>query len=306
MAAVADTPVVTGVESHTFPAPVVAVASDGRYIAAAEGKSATDCDRVSLWWINTKRQTHVARLGRATKCEPGSTISALSVALTRALWLHRTGGARPTWSVWTATTTRRTPQLLARARGSPGIPPIVIGPGNYDRRQGYRPGDGDVLPYAVGRDVVVLRADGATSYRWTAPSRVTALGSNAGLLLVAVADGRIFVFTIGEADGNKVVDVYPGAVSASRVFDGAAQRGSSLELLQRDIGCTTRPAFGPGDTLLSAGLWLAIARDGRIDIAAKCGGKPVLSLEATAAAMDHARFTYAQDRQVTTELVTAR
>jgi hypothetical protein len=300
-AAVAYTPIVTGVQSHTFSAPVVAVASDGPYIAAAEGKSGTDCDRVSLWWINTKHQTRVVRLGRATKCEAGSKITALSVARTRALWLHRTGGARPTWSAWTATTTRRTPRLLARATGTTGIPPIVIGPGNYDRRQGY--GDGDVLPYAVGRNVVVLRADGATQYRWTAPSRVTALGSNPGLLLVAVADGRIFVLTIGETDGNKVVDVYPGTVPASRVFDGVAQRGSSLDLLHRDIGCTTRPTFGPGDRLLSAGVWLAIARDRRIDVTAKCGGKPITSVEGTAAAIDYQRFTYAHDRQVTTEFI---
>jgi hypothetical protein len=298
----AYTPFVTDVESHTFAGPVVAVASDGRYVAAAEGTSATDCDRVSLWWINTQRQTRVVRLGRATKCEPGSRIAAVSVARTRALWLHRTGGVRRTWSVWTATTTSPTPRLLARATGSTGPPPIVIGPGNYDRRQGY--GDGDVLPYAVGQKVVVLRANGATSYRWTAPSRVTALGSNPGLLLVAVADGRIFLLAIGETAGNKVAEVYPGKVPASRVFDGpVAQRGSSLDLLQRDLGCTTRPAFGPGARLLGAGVWLAIAHGTRIDVTAMCGGKPIASVVGTAAAIDYERFTYSHGRQVTTELV---
>src|SRR3954454_1192843 len=262
-AAAAYKPIVIDVQSHTFAGPVVAVASDGPYVAAAEGKSATDCDRVSLWWTNTKHQTRVVRLGRATKCEPRSKIMALSVARTRALWLHRTGGTRPTWSVWTATTTSRMPRLLARATGSTGTPPIVIGPGNYDRRQGY--GDGDVLPYAVGRNVVVLRADGATSYRWTAPSRVTALGSDPGLLLVAVADGRIFLLTIGETDGNKIVDVYPGTVPATHVFEGpVAQRGSMLDLSQRDLDCTTRPAFGPGAKPLSAGVFLAIAHGPRI------------------------------------------
>jgi hypothetical protein len=299
--AAAYKPVVTDVKSHTFAGPVVAVASDGPYIAAAEGKSATDCDRVSVWWTNTKHQTRVVRLGRATKCEPGSRITALAVARTRALWLHRTGGARPVWSVWTATTTRATPRLLARATGSTGAPPIVIGPGNYDRRLMY--GDGDVLPYAVGQRVVVLRADGSTSYRWTAPSRVTALGSNPGLLLVAVADGRIFLLTIGATDGYKVVDVYPGTVPATRVFDGpVAQRGSSLDLLQRDLGCTTRPAFGPRAKLLSAGVFLAIAHGTRIDVMASCGGKPITSVVGTAAAMDYLRFTYAHGRQVTTEL----
>ena len=298
----AYTPIIGGVATHTFAGPVVAVASDGRYVAAAEGTSANDCDRVSLWWTNTQGQTSVVPLGRATRCEPGSTIAAVSVARTRALWLHRTGGARTTWSVWTATTTSRTPRLLARATASAGPAPIVIGPGNYDRRQGY--GNGDVLPYAVGRNVVVLRANGTTSYRWTAPSRVTALGSNPGLLLVAVADGRIFLLSIGETAGNKVLEVYPGSVAATRVFNGpVAQRGSSLDLSHRNLDCTTRPAFGPGSRLLGADVWLGIAHGRRIDVTSMCGGKPVASVMGTAAALDYERFTYAHGRQVTTELI---
>jgi hypothetical protein len=281
--------------SLLFPAPVVAVASDGPWVGVAEGRSARDCDRVSVW---DYRRPNAVRLGRATPCQPGSGVVAVSVARNRALWLHRSGGSKRTWTLWTATTKRVAPRLLARA-DAPGV--IVIGPGNYDRRLFSNPGEGDVLPYAVGTNVVVLRADGSLSYRWTAPSPVTALASEPSLLLVGVHDGRVFLL-----QGGDLGRTYPGTVAVRRVFftsDGVlAQRGSSL---QRQGGeCERTISLAAGERLLAAsGGRMVIGQRTRIDVLPGCRGGPVATATGTAASLDNSRFTVASGRRVTTRLL---
>jgi hypothetical protein len=283
------------VTTLTFPGQVVAVASDGPYVAVAEGRSAHDCDRVSVWDYRLRK---AVRLGRSTRCEPGSRITAVSIARNRALWVHRSGGSPPRWTVWTATNKRPHPRLLASTTG--GIletPPIVTGPGNYDRRQAQ---SDDVLPYAVGAKVVVLNADGSRSYQWTAPAPVTALGSDPGVLVAAVADGRIFIL-----EGGKVTRTFPGTVPASRVFwdlGVVAQRDRTVEI-QGSL-CTKQIALLPGQKLLaSSGGRLAIASGTRVDVRPACAGRAFLRATGTAAALDNARFTIADGHRVTTRLI---
>ena len=94
------------------PAPVQAIALDTPLLAYAGGRSRGDCDRVRIWSRATRRSV---ALGRPTHCEETSTgtgIAALSIAGSRVLWLHYTGGNIREWSLFTATTTARKPRLL--------------------------------------------------------------------------------------------------------------------------------------------------------------------------------------------------
>jgi hypothetical protein len=293
--------IATSALSLLLPGPVVAVASDGAFVAVAEGRSARDCDRVSIWITSQQR---VVKLGRKTSCETTSTgtgIASVTIARNRALWLHYTGGNIREWSLWTASTTARAPRRLAFATSEPDAAgPIVIGGGDYDRRQGY--GESDVLPYAIGRKVVVLTSTGARSYSWDAPSRVTALDSEPGLLVVAVEDGRVFVLEDGI-----VVSTYPGTTAAASVgvMAGgiAAQRGRSLEVSSSTLGAKTYPLRVGERAVFGSGWSAALVHRGRIRVVRLGTGQAVADVAGTAAALDQSRFTFANGRRVTTRLL---
>src|SRR4029450_13154471 len=81
----------------------------------------------------------------------------------RALWLHFVGGNQRDWSVWTASTTRLLPRRLAATTVDVDSPaPMVVGHGDASRF-------GELLPYAVGRNVIALRVNGARALSWLAP-----------------------------------------------------------------------------------------------------------------------------------------
>lgn len=286
--------------SILFPAPVVAVASDGPYIAVAEGRSAHDCDRVSIWVTQQKR---VVKLGRKTSCEQtstGSGIARLTVARDRALWLHYAGGNIREWSLWTATTTTRTPRRLAFATSEPDAPsPIVIGGGDADPE--YAP-SGDVLPYAVGRRVVVLTSGGAQLFSWDAPARVTALDSEPRVLVVAVEDGRVFRLE----RGTILAKTFAGSVAATNVGivgDGiGSQRGRTLELVS-GAGTTSRLLRAGERAVFGSRFGAALLYRGRIQPTTSTGRASGPSVAGTAAALDNRRFTYASGRRVTSKLL---
>jgi hypothetical protein len=175
------------VRSVTAPAPVLALAADGTRVAYASGFAAGDCNRVRLW---DRRTGGVTRLGRGTNCvqtSTGTTITALALAGRRALWLHVTGGNIREWSLWTATGHLPAARRLRAVRAeADGPAPIVLGPGDASRT-------GDLLPYALGRAVTVLRVNGARRFGWTAPARVVALAANGGEVAVADAAGDVTV-----------------------------------------------------------------------------------------------------------------
>ena len=179
------------IRSVQTPAPVGTLELDGARIAYATGRSAQDCNRVFVWNLATRG---VSKLGRRTHCEQTSTgneIAAVSIAGTRVLWLHYAGGNIRDWSLWTATTTKPSPirlRLVSRDVDAPA--PIVIGQGDSSRL-------GDLLPYAVDRTVVALRADGSRRFAWTAPGRVIALSALDGELAVATAGATVTILDAG-------------------------------------------------------------------------------------------------------------
>jgi hypothetical protein len=158
----------------TSPAPVSALAADRGRVAFAVGRSSSDRDRVRIW---TPATGGVVRLGRTTPCVTTSTgtgIASVAIAGMRVLWLQYTGGNIREWRLFTATPMRPVPRRLAFVTADVDPPaPIVVGDGDASRL-------GDILPYAVGRTVIALRANGARRFSWTAPTRVVALSTLSG------------------------------------------------------------------------------------------------------------------------------
>jgi hypothetical protein len=215
-------------QSVTAPAPVLDLAFDGGRVAYATGRSARDCNRVYVWSLATNA---VSRLGRKTHCEEtstGNSIAQIAVAGTRVLWLHYAGGNFREWSLWTATTTRPSPiRLRLVTSEADASAPIVIGGGDSGRL-------GDILPYAVGRTVIALRANGGRRFAWSAPARVVALSALEGELAVATEGGEV---TVLDAAGRVLgTESYAGEIHAVKITGNGllVQRGRTLEL--RDAG----------------------------------------------------------------------
>lgn len=212
------------VRSVTAPAPVLALAQDGRLIAYAVGRSARDCNRVYVWNLSTRG---VSKLGRRTHCietSTGNAIGSVAIAGTRVLWMHYAGGNRRSYTIWTATTARPLPRLLASREVDVDDPaPLLVGDGDDSRL-------GSLLPYASGRDVIALGATGARRFSWRAPARVLALSALQGELAVATVGGRV---TVLGADGTvERTESFDSDVSAVRLtaLGLVAQRGRSIEL----------------------------------------------------------------------------
>jgi hypothetical protein len=200
---------------------VGALAADGSRVAFVVVRSPRDCDRVRVWNTATGGITKLVRRTHCVDTSTGRGIASLALAGTRALWLHYVGGNQRDWSVWTASTTRPLPRRLAATTVDVDSPaPMVVGHGDASRF-------GELLPYAVGRNVIALRVNGTRALSWLAPDRVVALGANHGSLAVALADGRVLAL-----DGGAVVDEWDGSPAATAVFvtgsGVVAQRGSTL------------------------------------------------------------------------------
>lgn len=282
--------VAASVRTVRAPAPVLALAQDSSFVAYAVGRSARDCNRVYVWNLATRR---VTKLGRRTHCietSTGNAISTVSAAGRRVLWLHFAGGNRRNYTVWTATTTQPLPRLLAAREVDVDDPaPLVLGEGDDD-------GAGSLLPYAAGRVVVALRANGARAFTWTASDRVVSLAAHRGELAVASADRRVAVLD-GQASLLRVEE-YPTDVQVVRLTGDAiaVQRGRILELRGGRTGTWTLPA---GARLLDAdGARAVFVASGRIRILDLRSGRVQPVAAGTAAQLEGARLSLASGRVV--------
>jgi hypothetical protein len=211
------------VRAVTAPAPVLALAADGSRVAFAAGRSARDCNRVYIWNLGSHA---VTKLGRRTHCEQTSTgnaIASLALARDRVLWVHYVGGNMRTWSLWTASVSRRLPlRLRSVTTEAEAAPPIVLGPGTSVAGE-------TMLPYAVGRTVVVLRADGTRAFTYEADGDVVALAAGPQRLAVATSGGSVRILDArGEPVGQ---ESFGGEIDAIRVdrLRVVVQRGRVLE-----------------------------------------------------------------------------
>ena len=109
---------------------------------------------------------------------------------------------------------------------------------------------GDILPYAVDRTVVALRADCARRFAWTAPARVVALSALGGELAVATEGGAV---TVLDAAGRVLSDEsYASEIQAVKFAGNGllVQRGRALEL--RNVGGSRIWTFPSGARLVDA------------------------------------------------------
>jgi hypothetical protein len=152
--------------------PVRNFALTGRSVAfVADAPKRLQCAQIGLWNSVTNRR--VVFESKEQCLEEGSTgqgVWDVAVSTRRLLWLTFAGGNFREWSLWTATTTRKSPRRLRFiARDVDTPPPIVIGPATAD-----------AVPYAVDRQVTYLGDDGRAIFRWTAPVPIRAVAAGAG------------------------------------------------------------------------------------------------------------------------------
>lgn len=263
------------------PSAVTGVAVDGGRVAYADA----GCT-VRVWSAGK-----IARLGRtscAVQTSTGSGLAGLALAGNRALWVTYAGGNIREWSVWTATTTRPAPRRLRFVSGDVDAPArVVVGDG-----------DGDLLPYAVDRDVVVLRANGARRFAWRAPARVVALDAYAGKVAVATAGGAV---TLLDAEGRVLGSESYGAGASAVHVTGprtVVQAGRALEV--RGGGSAQTLALLPGVRLVGAagGTALLVGREGLLRFALDSGAGRRVG-PARHARIDGTRIVSASGRRVT-------
>jgi hypothetical protein len=168
--------------------PVRDLALTGRSVAYVTDARPDElrCARVGLWNPATNRRyVFDAKEQCRELTSTGQGVWDVAVATNRLLWITYGGGNIREWTLWTATTTRRsTRQLRFVARDVDSAPPIVIGPGFHDR-----------VPYAVNREVVLLGDDGRAIFKTTVPSPVRLIATGPGppgcIVAVFVASGAL-------------------------------------------------------------------------------------------------------------------
>ncbi|MSO95016.1 MAG: hypothetical protein EXQ81_04375 [Thermoleophilia bacterium] len=189
--------------------PVRLVALNNASFAFTVARTKTDCDHVELWNTNTKG---FWRFGKPGACvdlgSTGTGISSIGVSGKRALWIRYTGGNTREWQLMTATTTQKAPKQLRFVAQDVHLPsPMVIG----DSTGGLG------IPYAVGRQVVLLGENGVAVFKATEPAPITLITAGKGPAGAVVAalrkTGEIEML---KADGSHswTVGVQPGAVKA--------------------------------------------------------------------------------------------
>jgi hypothetical protein len=297
----------TVIASLVLAAPVTHVAHDGSWVAASTGRTTHDCNRVTIWntyKLPTARRRKVFPVGRRTGCAPGNRITAVSVIGDRAVWVHRSGGATPEWTLWTATPDATRPRLLRRAHV-----PILLGRGNRDRRQGSG-GEGDGVPYAIDSTAYVLGADAQQTFSYDAPARVSAIDGDVAKLALGLADGEALVFPSADFVGSFVRSPETfdgtGAVTAVALSGPTIQRGRSLESIGGggNTDCDATATLPAGIDLVSGGGGLlAFLGHGRYRVQGACDldltSRPVATGRATAVALDNDTITVGVGRRVT-------
>ena len=173
-------------------AAVTAVDTAGYSVAAGVGWSARACEGVVLWRPPLFTRYTFRVPGPCPQTSTGRGVSAVSVVSDRVVFLSYVGGNTREWRLWTVTPTAPRPRLVRTASADADQPsPIVLGNGGVWG-----------VPYAVGRDVVLLSATGARALAWTAPAPVVALAENNAMLAVGLADGS--VVSLQESTGKQL------------------------------------------------------------------------------------------------------
>ncbi|MEO5634207.1 hypothetical protein [Gaiella sp.] len=195
--------------SITRTGPVRLVALNHASIAFMVARTKADCDHVELWNADTKGVWRFGKPGPCTNLgSTGTGISAVGVSGNRALWIRYTGGNLRDWQLLTATTTQRMPRQVRLLEQDVDLPsPFLIG----DSTGGLG------IPYAAGKQVVLLGANGAAVFRFTDAARivrVTAGKGPGGAVVAALRETGEVVLLRTNGTVVRVVPFAAGAVKA--------------------------------------------------------------------------------------------
>ena len=223
---------------------VLGLGGDGGTVAVAVSGR---CPRILVW---TPEVGRAVRFRTPRRCARERLVAGPTLAGTRALWVTRRGRE---WKLWTASHAARQPRLLRSSRER-----VVLGEGDASRY-------GELLPYAVGETVVVLRENGSRRFRWKAPTRITAVAAKDGEVAVALATGIVVLF---DASGNVLREErFPAepvfAAPVAKVFitgNGLVVQQRRFLELRRGAGHSHR-VLRPNERLVDAdGGWILLLR----------------------------------------------
>jgi hypothetical protein len=137
------------------------------------------CHQVRRWSVSSRADVRVASHCFAAT-STGSGVADIATTHDRVLWLTFTGGNIREWSLWTKGGAAFAKRIAFKAADVDGPAPIVVGRAQEDS-----------LPFAVGRTIVVLAADGSRKLSLEAPDRVVTLTANTRGYAAVLADGSV-------------------------------------------------------------------------------------------------------------------
>ena len=203
------------------------VALNNASLAFMVARTAVDCDHIELWDTNRKGVWRFGKSGRCTNLgSTGTGISALGVSGNRVLWIRYTGGNLRDWQLMTATTTQKTPRQVRFVEQDVDLPsPFAIG----DSTRGLG------IPYAVGKEVVLLNANGAAAFKHLDSSQIVRVTAGRGPAGAVVAALRETGDVVSLKANGAVAKVYPfgaGQVKALALAPGGlvVQLPASVEI----------------------------------------------------------------------------
>jgi hypothetical protein len=219
------------------------------------------------------------------------------VSRNRVVWIRYNGGNLRDWQLMTATTTARTPRQLRFVEQDVDLPsPFVVGDATR----------GDAIPYAAGKEVVLLAANGAATFRHTAPSRVLALAGGrgpAGAVVAALLETGTVELLGGDGSVVRTVGLPAGEVRAIALAPAGlvAQVAGNVEIRAGAHTTTVPLPAGAVMTDYAEGRIL-YTRNGDVHALKVAGGSDTLLLDggpaarAVAATLDTHGLAWARGR----------
>jgi hypothetical protein len=183
--------------------------------AGGTGWTPATCEGAVLWVPGIRQRWLFHVPGPCPATSTGRGVSAVAVSGRRVVFLSYVGGNTRDWRLWTATPTAKRPRLLRTASADAGsASPILLGNGGEAG-----------IPYAVGRDVVVLAGDGHRVLTWDAPADIVSLNVHAGSLAATLADETVQVVSLLRTTSVASYD-QPGARAAEAITGGVVIEGT--------------------------------------------------------------------------------
>jgi hypothetical protein len=195
----------------------------GGSFAGAIGWARSSCEGAGLWLPGVRQRWFFRVPGPCPETSTGRGVSAVSVSAERVAFLSYVGGNTREWRLWTATSTAHRPHLLRTGSADADAPsPILLGNGGEEG-----------IPYAVGRDVVVLASNGRRALSWHAPADVVALDEHSRTLAATLADGTVRTVPVPPYAAPPASYTQPGARAAVPITGGVVIEAADGIFLQK-------------------------------------------------------------------------